>query len=91
MSEELKRYELNIADLLQIPEESFDNFLIDLKKWHRAARSTLNLLNTLAEATGEKDVPPAVTKMVWIDDGKHDGKIIIKAAPTDMNTEEERS
>lgn len=71
------RYELAIGDLLQIPDDRLDDFIVDLKKWHSAVRATLNLLDTIAEATGEKP-PSTMAKMTWIDDGKHDGKIIFK-------------
>ena len=77
--EPAKRYELHIADLLAIPVNRFDDFLIDLKKWHKAARSTLEMINTIAAAAGESDVPAELAKMVWVDDGKHEGKVIIKS------------
>lgn len=71
-----KEYTLNIQDILQIPEESFDNFLTDLKMWHKSARNTVNLLETIAKATNQP-IPEEFITMRWIDDGKHDGKIII--------------
>lgn len=74
--DEPRQYELNIADILQIPEDRFDDFLIDLAKWHSACRNFTNLINTIAEAVGE-EAPGQPAKMVWIDDGKHDGKIIV--------------
>lgn len=74
---EPKRYELNIADILQIPEDRFDDFLFDLKKWHSIVRETVNILDTIADAIGEKHA--SLAKMIWIDDGKHDGKLIITA------------
>ena len=75
-----KTYTLNIQDILQIPEESFDNFLTDLRLWHKSARNMVNLLNTIADAT-DQPIPDEFVTMRWIDDGKHDGKIIIKSAP----------
>lgn len=77
-----KKYELHIADLLTIPEDRFDDFLVDLKKWHGACRATINMLNTIAGAVGEDKVAAKLTRMVWIDDGKHDGKVIITAPDT---------
>ena len=73
-----KQYKLHTSDLLAIPEDRFDDFLIDLKKWHKIMRQTLGMLNNIAKFTGETEVPPDVGYMVWIDDGKHDGKVIIK-------------
>ena len=74
-----KEYQLNIGDILQIPEDSFDNFLIDLKKWHGAVRSTVGMLEAVAKATNQP-MPKELVTMKWIDDGKHEGKIIIKSA-----------
>lgn len=75
-----KRYELKvISDILEIPEASFDDFLTDLKKWHKAIRATYTLIKTLNDATGET-LPDNIITMVFIDDQKHDGKIIIKEA-----------
>lgn len=72
----VKRYELkNIGDLLNIPEDKFDEFLVDLKKWHKAARAARNMAGAIAEAAGEKLPANAIT-MVWIDDGKHEGKVV---------------
>ena len=75
-----KQYKLHTVDLLEIPEDRFDDFLIDLKKWHKIMRNTLNMLNVIAKATNQEEVPKELGYMVWIDDGKHDGKIIIKHA-----------
>jgi hypothetical protein len=73
---EPKKYELNIKDLLQIPEDRFEDFIIDLVKWHSATRNFVKLLEELGKAI---NTPDAIghTKMIWIDDGKHEGKIII--------------
>lgn len=71
-----KRYTLNINDILQIPEERFDDFLLDLKLWHGAVRNMKKFIDVVAEVEGHK-VKTEATQMIWIDDGKHDGKIII--------------
>lgn len=81
MSEPIK-YELEISNLLQIPEDRFDDFIIDLKKWHSSARKTVQVINAIADAIGQSQAQLA--KMVWIDDGKHDGKVII-TGPTKIN------
>jgi len=75
-----KEYQLNIGDILQIPEDSFDNFLIDLKKWHGAVRRTVDMLEVVAKASNQP-MPKELVTMKWIDDGKHEGKIIIKSTP----------
>jgi hypothetical protein len=70
---------VNIQDISQIPEKSFDNFLTDLKHWHKAARDTVEMLETIAKAINQP-VPKESITMKWTDNGKHDGKIIIKSA-----------
>lgn len=79
-----KEYALNVQDLLQIPEDRFDDFLIDLKKWHGAVRNTVEMIETIAKATN-KPLPKEVVTMRWIDDGKHEGKIIIKSTKSNGN------
>lgn len=73
-----KRYKLNLQDLLSIPEDRFDDFLVDLKTWHKAVRDFIGLIDATGKAKGmsTEDMLKA-TKLVWIDDGKHDGKIIV--------------
>lgn len=73
-----KRYELDLQSLLEIPEDRFADFLIDLEKWHKAVRDFIALI----EATGKAKNMTAedmlkATRLVWIDDGKHEGKIIV--------------
>lgn len=82
-----KEYKLKIDDLLQIPEDRFDDFLIDLKKWHSAVRNTKKMIETIAKATA-LPIPKEMLSMRWIDDGKHEGRIIIsqKSAPTEGDT-----
>lgn len=77
-----KTYKLvHIQDILDIPEESFENFLIDLQKWHSVARDTKNLIDTVSEATGIENKERIA--MNWIDDGKHEGRVIFKSKGTD--------
>lgn len=80
-----KEYDLDIGDLIQIPEDRFDDFLIDLKKWHKSVRNTIKMLETIAKATNQP-MPRELLSLRWIDDGKHDGHIIIKSAPTEEDT-----
>jgi len=83
-----KEYQLNIGDILQIPDDSFDNFLIDLKKWHGAVRSTIDMLEVIAKATNQP-MPTELVTMKWIDDGKHNGKVIIQSAQTNLTVNKE--
>lgn len=76
----LDEYTLDIGDLLKIPEDRFDDFVIDLKKWHKSVKATVDTINEVAKAIGE---PPVVLgTMRWIDDGKHNGKITIEVKET---------
>lgn len=73
-----KRYELDLQSLLEIPEDRFADFLIDLKKWHSEVRNFINLIQATGKAKGmSAEEMLLATKLVWIDDGKHDGKIIV--------------
>lgn len=77
-----KKYELaKLTDILEIPEESMDNFLVDLKAWHGLFHS----FNELGKAIGDiKGVDGSIGTegMTWIDDGKHDAKVTIITKPT---------
>ena len=84
-----KEYKLNAQDLLQIPEDRFDDFLVDLKKWHGAARNTIKFIETIAKASNQP-MPKRLGTLRWIDDGKHDGKIIIKQRVTMTPTEQDK-
>lgn len=70
-----KKYSIEkITDILQIPEDSFDNFLIDLKEYYLFGKS----MNELVDALGPLDgVDPRLElkQLVWIDDGKHDMQV----------------
>ena len=73
-----KRYELDLQSLLEIPEDRFADFLIDLKKWHSEVRNFISLIEATGKAKGmSAEEMLLATKLVWIDDGKHDGKIIV--------------
>jgi hypothetical protein len=79
---EPKRYELEtMADLFKIPLSRFDDFMVDLKEWRKLGKQTTNMLNSFAKALGEPPVKAGI-KMHWIDDGKHDKKIIIATTPS---------
>lgn len=75
-----KRYEMKqITDIFDIPEGSFDDFLVDLKAYYQMGRSLPALLEEVADAA---DIKAKVLPqhMVWIDDGKHDATAKITVA-----------
>lgn len=89
LEETPKVYELKrIEDLLDIPEARFDEFLLDLKLFTEAARTTRDFLKTLAEATGE-ELPKDFITMRWVDDGKREGKVVVKQSPAKSKEKEE--
>ncbi len=86
----VKKYEIkNLTDILSIPEESIDDFLIDLKSWYQLSRSFPPLL----EEVGKIINPELQAKvgrpksMTWIDDGKHDARVHIKTPELDLPDE----
>jgi hypothetical protein len=78
-----REYELEtMQDMFKIPVSRFDDFMVDLKEWHKIGKQTTKMLNTIAVAVGEPKIDKGV-KMHWIDDGKHNKKIIIHAVGYD--------
>lgn len=81
-----KKYSLKLmVDMFAIPEDRFDEFLVDLRKWHKIGTGFNNVVQSVAKAVGVK-MPEDYMTMRWLDDGIHDGdtKIIINGpnAPT---------
>ena len=64
-----------LSDILDIPEERIDDFLVELKDWYTLGKNTKDLVDTIGVAVGEK--VPAKLKMRWIDDGKRSKRIVI--------------
>ncbi|MCA1565852.1 MAG: hypothetical protein LC803_09480 [Acidobacteria bacterium] len=80
-----KRYDIEkITDIFAIPEESFDNFLVDLRTYYNLGRSLPELIEAVAESEDIK-VKAVPSKMTWIDDGEHNANIYLK---TDAPREE---
>lgn len=82
-----KRYEIDkITDIFKIPEDKFEDFLVDFKSYYQFGLHLTTLIDEVAKAGGmvTNTVPQ---KMVWIDDGKHDAKIILN--PTNKSMEEQ--
>lgn len=79
-----KTYRLKLmVDMFQIPEERFEEFLIDLKKWHSFGQKFNDLVQTIGKAVDEQ-IPADYMTMRWTDDGIHDGptKVVIHKPPT---------
>lgn len=73
-----KRYEIEkITDILDIPAERIDDFLVDLKSYHAMHQPLKDLIKETGKVGGiNVDMIP--TKMAWIDDGKHDVTVYLK-------------
>lgn len=81
-----KRYKIEkITDIFQIPEDRFDDFLVDFKSYYQMGRPMADLLKETAKVGGI-DVEVLPLKMTWIDDGKHDVTIKIGTTPNETNT-----
>ena len=73
-----KKHELKtISDIVKVVnEKNVDNFLIDFGDWLNATLQVNSLNDTLSKVSKLKIIQD-IDKMIWIDDGKNDGKIII--------------
>ena len=72
-----KRYTIEkISDIFQIPEDRFDDFLVDFKSYYNMGQPMAKLIKEVAK-TGGVAVDVLPMHMVWVDDGKHDAKVII--------------
>lgn len=70
-----KRYEIEkITDILQVPEESFDKFLVDLSTYYHLGKHMTTLIDEVAAVGGIK-VKTVPQKFTWIDDGKHNATV----------------
>lgn len=75
-----------ITDIFQIPEDKFEEFLVDFKAYYHYGKSFAGLIDVVAKAKGiETQTIPQ--HMIWIDDGKHDAKLRIKTSPTKKEVE----
>lgn len=64
-----------IRDVLQIPEERFDAFCEDLKRWHALSRSVDAQLDAAVLGLNMETIDYCFQ---WIDDGKHDAEIVVE-------------
>ena len=76
-----------ITDMYEIPEDRFDDFVIQLKKWHKETKAFKDLLETLNKVTGEP-MPAEYGTLKWIDDGIDEGhtKVNIMQTPKKEDT-----
>lgn len=69
-------YEIkHISDILLIPDDKLDHFLIDLKTSVEMAKNMRGITEVLGDVSSLKEFFP---KMIWIDDDKHDSSIRIE-------------
>lgn len=72
-----KKYTIKkITDIFKIPNESFDDFLIDFREFYKVGNSMTALIDGVSDVLGVKAkyIPQ---KMVWTDDKKHNVHIKI--------------
>jgi hypothetical protein len=69
-----------IRDILDIPKDSIDDFLIDLKSWYETINNLKQIPNIMSIPEGQIILGGVMT---WVDDKKHDCKITIQCKPTD--------
>lgn len=69
-----KRYVIEqLNDILNIPEESFDDFVEDLRSWYELQRQVIKTATLIPNS----ELKPG-NGMTWIDDGKHDITLNLK-------------
>jgi len=78
----MKQYQVNtIEDMINCTnEDNIDNFLTDLKVVIKTAHAMQVLVNTIAEVEA---LPKELVELkhkgfTWVDDGKHDIKIVMQ-------------
>jgi len=77
-----------MVDMFQIPEDRFEEFLIDLRQWHKIGGAFNNLAQSIGKAVGET-LPDEYMVMRWIDDSKHGGDIKISIHATEDSKQSE--
>ena len=72
----------HVTDMYEIPEDRFDDFVIQLKKWHKETKSLKDMLEALNKVVGEK-LPEEYGTLKWTDDGIEEGhtKVNIMKSP----------
>lgn len=73
-----KKYEITyISDIFQIPEDRFEDFLVDFKSFYNLGKPMADLIKTIGNEVAKVEIESVIKKMVWIDDNKHDATIIL--------------
>lgn len=81
-----KKYTLEkLEDVLNIPPERFDDFLVEFKSWYTVVRGMKELIKTTATVLGTQNIEIKPQKMVWIDNKKTDIKINIETVDDNGN------
>jgi hypothetical protein len=71
------RYEIEtMTDMLKIPADRFDAFVVELKEWFGFVKATVDLAAAVGEALGD-ETPVKGIKMIWIDDDLGEKKLTI--------------
>jgi hypothetical protein len=78
-----ERYDIEkITDIFQIPEDKFEEFLVDFKTYYELGKAMMELIPAVSNTSGIKaDARVVPQKMTWIDDGKHDANIKFATSP----------
>ena len=68
-----------IEDFLAIPEDRFDDFLVEFKEMIDCARGMKEVTDTMAELVGaQKEGCFSLPHIIWKDDGKRDKAVTIE-------------
>ena len=82
-----KQYSIkHIGDILNIPEDKFDHFLIDLKTTYETALAVREVTEMIGDKSPVREFLPEV---LWIDDDIHDGPIKIIMQPPEPAKDKE--
>lgn len=79
MSNTSKRYDIShITDIFAIPEDKWEDFVVDLKAYYDFGHTLPQLFEEIAKAGGIAARSEMGT-FTWIDDGKHKATVHIDA------------
>lgn len=70
---EAKRYSIvKLNDILEIPPEKLDNFIVDLRAWYDLQRGIVTAMADLSKKIEGINSIQIQDGMTWIDDDKND-------------------
>lgn len=85
-----KTYELKLmTDMYEIPADRFDDFIIQLKKWHKETSGLAELIKIVNEIAGEK-MPEEYGTLKWTDDGIDEGHTTVNVVQIPATPEGEK-